>query len=449
MTPLDITTGAISIANGTFTLALTFWKLRSVDEDLKICARLLLIINTEVNEARRLRNRKLYDIANTDYFRVRVEHAIEDLDNCARSIGRSLEACRVEKAVKNRISIAKRLKWVFDGKDKFILQQWVVHAAYTRILQIIASLQALPDPQTIIASVCETVPLRSPSQMRARSGRPMEILQASSSRNNVPIVEDFSTIDSRDFGSFRSPAQRRLRAEKIADILQAPPSAKGKVATGEIIPGAAMYGVLPSRNPGHSRARAGESTTTLWISTSEKIEPPENATTSTIPASPIHETILLQSPGQLRASAGKPMSMLWAPKPSTSSGVEEGNTSIPVDDELGRKGESHLREDVPSQEDVSPRAGNAISEIKRRSVPPTYHEAILRSPSQLRAREGKVTSIITPDPPPPYSEVPLKGPSQLRTLGGKDTTSITLTNKISKVRLQHCITNSFMKLSLS
>ena len=116
MTPLEITAGTISVANGTFTLATNFWKLRSVDHDLKVCLQLLGIITQDIYEARQLRNRKR-DLMSATLL-ARVERAIEDLDIAARGIGKTLETSRVQKGGEKldifREKICLGLRW--EGK---------------------------------------------------------------------------------------------------------------------------------------------------------------------------------------------------------------------------------------------------------------------------------------------------------------------------------------------
>ena len=178
MTPFEITTGTLAVANGTFSVATNFWKLRSVDDDLKVCLRLLGIITQDLNEARKLRSRKFSHDCSSEDLLARVDNAIEDLDIAAKDVGTALEASRVEKATKNKISIAKRFGWVFNGKDQFQAQQWAVNAAHNRLLQIITTMEARPDTLSLTVSPppYEDVILRSPSQKRAGTGKTTSII---------------------------------------------------------------------------------------------------------------------------------------------------------------------------------------------------------------------------------------------------------------------------------
>jgi hypothetical protein len=180
-TPFEYITGTISIANGIFTLATNFYKLKNVDDDLKVCLRLLVMINEDLNTARRLRSRKYAHIKPeiTDSLHDRADRAIKDLNIAATKIGKSIEAVRVEKSVDNSISIAKRFKWVFNGKDNFIAQQWVVNAAHNRVLSVITSMEGLPDMQGEMLApppTYEEALLRSPSQLRALKGKSTAIV---------------------------------------------------------------------------------------------------------------------------------------------------------------------------------------------------------------------------------------------------------------------------------
>ena len=180
-TPFEYITGTISVANGIFTLATNIYKLKNVDDDLKVCLRLLVMISEDLNSARRLRNRKYHSHINPeipDSLHDRANRAIKDLDIAAKKIGKSIEAVRVEKAVDNSISIAKRFNWVFNGKDNFIAQQWVVNAAHNRVLSIITSMESLPDVQgeMLAPPAYEEALLRSPSQIRALKGKSTAIV---------------------------------------------------------------------------------------------------------------------------------------------------------------------------------------------------------------------------------------------------------------------------------
>ena len=183
MGPLEITTGIISVANGTFTLTTNFWKLKNVDDDLKVCLQLLLIISRDINAARRLRKRKFpqYYLRPkvTDSLLDRANYAIDDLDLATKELSRSIEAVRVEKSVNNSISIATRFGWVYSKKDNFISQQWVVNAAHARVLSIITSMESLPDTTADTLEpppAYEEVILRSPSQARALKGKSVAIM---------------------------------------------------------------------------------------------------------------------------------------------------------------------------------------------------------------------------------------------------------------------------------
>jgi len=180
MTPIEITSGTLAVANGIFTLTTNFWKLRSVDGDLEVCLRLLEMITKDLNYARKLRNRKYLRGRKPDASLARVESAIEDLDTTAKQIGKSIEASRVEKALHKSISIVTRFAWVYNGKDNFIAQQWAVQAAQTRVLQVITSMEAMPDIQEkpVAPPTYEEALLRSPSQLRALKGKNLSIIRA-------------------------------------------------------------------------------------------------------------------------------------------------------------------------------------------------------------------------------------------------------------------------------
>ena len=207
MTPLEITTGTIAVANGTFTLATNFWKLCSVDDDLKICLRLLQMITQDINEARRLRNCKRSCMSES--LNARVERAIEDLDTAAKTIGKMIEASRAQKVVENSISVAKRVAWVFNGKDRFIAEQWTVNAAHNRLLQVVTSMDALPNAQPTLfipIAIQEKAVLRSPSQQRALQGKSTAIIEFGPQANEEVVL--------------RSPSQLRVLKGKSLIIME-------------------------------------------------------------------------------------------------------------------------------------------------------------------------------------------------------------------------------------
>ena len=178
MDPLSITTGIVSVANGTFTFAINFWKLKNVDDDLKLCVKLLLMMTKDINLARINRGLKYprhhSQIAIPGSLLDRTNCAIKDLEDATDKMSKCIEAVRVEKFVDNSISIAKRFSWVFNQKDNFIAQQWVVQAAHARVLSVIGCLESLPDPQVETSApppTYEEAILRSPSQIRALKGK--------------------------------------------------------------------------------------------------------------------------------------------------------------------------------------------------------------------------------------------------------------------------------------
>ena len=199
MTPLEISAGVISIANGVFTLSANFWKLKNVDEDLKTCVHLILMVTQDLDTARRLRNRKYPKYRSqsvvVDSPIDRTNHAIEDLELATREISKSIEAVRVEKSVKDSISIANRVKWAYQKKDNFIAQQFVVNAAHNRVLAVIANLDMLPDVQLQLEAppTYEDVILMSPGQSRALKGKTAAIVVTERYADGMSITDSVET----------------------------------------------------------------------------------------------------------------------------------------------------------------------------------------------------------------------------------------------------------------
>ena len=231
MTPLEITTASLSVANGVFGLTVNFWKLRGVEDDLRICLRLLGYITQDLQEARKLRNRKFQRSSDTDS-KARVERAISDLEFAYKEISGSIEAIRVEKAIKNKISIAQRFMWVATGKDNFLAHQWAINVAHNRVRHEITGMQALPDLplRTMAPPAYEDVVLRSPSQLRALQGKTAAIIETvipntsdhTSPRSPKPVADESIEIIG-DVGQpqsiLRSPSQlRALKGQSTAVI---------------------------------------------------------------------------------------------------------------------------------------------------------------------------------------------------------------------------------------
>ena len=158
--------------------------------------------------------------------------AIIDLEIAYSKISGSIEAISVEKAIKDKISIAKRFMWVLRGKENFLAHQWAITVAHNRVRQEITGMQALPDvPLEIMAPPAyEDVILRSPSQLRALKGKTAAIIEtkkmttsAHTSPRSPRLVADRSIEILGDVGQprfiLRSPAQlRALQGQSPAII---------------------------------------------------------------------------------------------------------------------------------------------------------------------------------------------------------------------------------------
>lgn len=231
MPPVEITAASLAVANGVFGLTVNFWKLHDVEDDLKIFLRLLGYITQDLQEARKLRNRKFQRSSSTD-LKARVERAIRDLDIAYKEISGSIEAIRVEKAIKDKISIAKRFMWVIRGKERFLAHQWAITVAHNRVRQEITGMQTLSDLplRTMAPPSYEDVILRSPSQLRALKGKTAAIIETvvlTTSDNTCPrsprLVADESREIIGDVGQpqsiLRSPAQlKALHGQSTAII---------------------------------------------------------------------------------------------------------------------------------------------------------------------------------------------------------------------------------------
>ena len=147
MDPMTLAAGATSA----FTLASNFWKLNTLDDDLKTCLKPLLMMTDDLNGARKLRSSRFpqhhSQLVISNSLLDRANCAITNLEMALKEIYTSIEGVRVEKSADNDISIAERLRWVYKGKDKFNAQQWLVQTAHARVLSVITSMESLPDMQ--------------------------------------------------------------------------------------------------------------------------------------------------------------------------------------------------------------------------------------------------------------------------------------------------------------
>ncbi|KAL8783866.1 MAG: hypothetical protein Q9195_009258 [Heterodermia aff. obscurata] len=184
MGPLEITTGVLAIANGTFTLTANFWKLKNVGQDLKICLGLLLKMRREISRARLLRNRKfLWQTSRPPIpgsLLDRVNCAIDELVDATNEMSKCIEGVRPEKSLNTSISVAKRFKWVYNEKDSFFAHQWILTVAHNAVLHVMSSMDSLPDLREGVdlapPPAYEATILRSPSQQRALKGKDTRIV---------------------------------------------------------------------------------------------------------------------------------------------------------------------------------------------------------------------------------------------------------------------------------
>ena len=198
MTPLEITSGSLAVANAGFTLITNIWKLGNVKQDLDICLQLLSMIKQDIHFARELRNRKYARGGNPTPEQAHIESCIEDLDKAALELGRSLEGIRVAKEADNSISIKKRVEWVYMDKDNFGSRQHLLAIAHGRVQTAIITMKALPDrglsfvnppsyassehaatKEGATPSIYGKAALKSPSEMRILEGKSTVLLEIS------------------------------------------------------------------------------------------------------------------------------------------------------------------------------------------------------------------------------------------------------------------------------
>lgn len=184
---LAVVGGTITVINGTFTLALTVLRLVEVDEDLKICLKLLANAHRDLNYARQLRAGK-FTSKQRDYYFTEfsyIENVIDDMEKATLAVGQLVEAYRVDSECNNSISVPHRFKWVFRGKDRFLAQQWHLNMAHNSLLSAIQKMENLTPvagflapPTYAEAALATDVPvLRSPSQQRRLKGKSSMILR--------------------------------------------------------------------------------------------------------------------------------------------------------------------------------------------------------------------------------------------------------------------------------
>lgn len=211
--------GTITIVNGTFSLLQTCFRLAEVDEDLKICLKLLAIVERDLNQARRqLQNCKSSQSTQISYVDVQhLKSAIEDTAVATLSLGQLVQAYRVQRDVNKRISPGYRFKWVVQGKDRFASRQGVLNMAHTSLLAasqrmdtatLTAPKIATPPPYSPGTSFGESKILRSPSQQRTLKGKSSMILRCS--EVGVPQLSTPVAPTSQNRQSIQTQSQRSL-----------------------------------------------------------------------------------------------------------------------------------------------------------------------------------------------------------------------------------------------
>jgi hypothetical protein len=226
---------SITIVNGTFSLLQTFSRLAEVDEDLKICLKLLAIAERDLNYARRqlqsCRSNQSHQITSTDF--QHLESAIGDTEAATLSLGELVEAYRVQRDVDKRISPVYRFKWVVQGKDRFASRQGVLNMAHISLLAasqkmgtaaLAAPQSATPPPYSPGALAGNSKILRSPSQQRTLRGKSSMILP--SLEAEAPQVPVPSTPSSQ--GGASSPTQSRRVAPTAPRFRRMPRTVNGE-----------------------------------------------------------------------------------------------------------------------------------------------------------------------------------------------------------------------------
>jgi hypothetical protein len=224
----------VTIINATFSLVQTFFRLGEVDEDLKICLKLLEIVDRDLNYARRQlqshKSSQSLQIPSTDlrYF----ESAIDDTDAATLSLGKLVQAYRVQRDVDKRISPGYRFKWVVQGKDRFASRQVVLNMAHNSLLAatqkldavaLTASQFAAPPPYNPATPASNSKILRSPSQQRTLKGKSSVILrsseepppQAPAPASRTPTSQDGKSSQAQSRRSF--PTVPRLRRVPLTE----------------------------------------------------------------------------------------------------------------------------------------------------------------------------------------------------------------------------------------
>ena len=141
----------------------------------------------DIDAARGLRKRKFPSQTSRSPVRGnlldRVNRAIDTLVDATNEASKRIEGVRAEKSLDQSLSVAKRFKWVYNEKKKkngFIARQWILTAAHYGVLQVMTSMDFLPDvhEEVFLAPppTYEETILRSPSQKRALKGKDTSIV---------------------------------------------------------------------------------------------------------------------------------------------------------------------------------------------------------------------------------------------------------------------------------
>jgi hypothetical protein len=211
----------VTIINGTFSLVQTFFRLGEVDEDLKICLKLLEIVARDLNYARRqLQNHKSSQSLQISPADLRhFESAIDDTDAATLSLGELVQAYRVQRDVDKRISPGYRFKWVFQGKERFARRQGVLNMTHNSLLAAIQKMNTValaapeftaPPPYNAGAPAGNSKILRSPSQQRTLKGKSSIILRSSEEQPPQASAPGLYTPTSQDRQSGQAQSRRSL-----------------------------------------------------------------------------------------------------------------------------------------------------------------------------------------------------------------------------------------------
>ena len=138
MTPLEILSGAFSIANGAIVLGQFVLRLADVDQDTRACILLLERVNRDISAAEELQ-RLIYPMQRLACRQQqRAVEVIRDTQSASRDLRFLVSLPR-----HSRVPLGRRFKWVMGDKELFLNREKRLNYCHQALIQVIATMEHL------------------------------------------------------------------------------------------------------------------------------------------------------------------------------------------------------------------------------------------------------------------------------------------------------------------